>query len=112
MAEDGQVAVDLYRKSMEKTCCNVRYKAILSDIQMPVMDGITCAKTIIALEHHYIQNKKITEQEKVLLVAISAYSDKEKRDEAIQAGFYRYLTKPVNADILTRLVNSALDSDN
>ena len=38
-AINGLIAVDMYYKNMTKTCCNVRYRAIFMDIQMPVMDG-------------------------------------------------------------------------
>ena len=46
VASDGSMAVDLYLRSMTKTCCNKRYKLILTDIQMPTMDGIAEAKSI------------------------------------------------------------------
>ncbi len=39
-ASDGLIAVDMYYRNMTKTCCNVRYRLILTDIQMPNMDGI------------------------------------------------------------------------
>ena len=49
-AMNGLIAVDLYKKNMEKTCCDVRYKLIITDIQMPEMDGITEAIAIKQLE--------------------------------------------------------------
>ena len=35
---------------MTKTCCEIRYKLILTDIQMPEMDGISEAIAIKQLE--------------------------------------------------------------
>ena len=37
----------MYLQNAKKLCCDVRYKVILTDIQMPVMDGITSAKLIL-----------------------------------------------------------------
>ena len=31
-AENGKIAVDMYIANATKTCCNVRYKIILTDI--------------------------------------------------------------------------------
>ena len=49
-AHDGDIAVELYKKNMEKTCCDVRYKMILTDINMPKMDGIT--ETVEIMKYH------------------------------------------------------------
>ena len=49
MAENGLIAVEKYQKNMTKSCCDVRYKVILLDIQMPVMDGIEAAKNILGI---------------------------------------------------------------
>mmetsp|Transcript_26392 Transcript_26392/g.32947 ORF Transcript_26392/g.32947 Transcript_26392/m.32947 type:complete len:94 (+) Transcript_26392:219-500(+) len=43
-AVNGLIAVDMYKRNMTKTCCQVRYRVIFSDIQMPEMDGITAAE--------------------------------------------------------------------
>lgn len=39
-ASDGQCALLSYLKNMEKTCCDARYRIILTDIVMPRMNGI------------------------------------------------------------------------
>lgn len=31
----------------EKTCCDVRYRLILTDLNMPIMDGFDAAKNIL-----------------------------------------------------------------
>lgn len=49
-ADDGDVAFDLYKKNMAKKCCSVRYNIILTDINMPRMDGISMTQKI--LNHH------------------------------------------------------------
>jgi CheY-like chemotaxis protein len=45
-ATNGLIAVDMYIRNMAKTCCEVRYRVIFTDINMPEMDGITEAQQI------------------------------------------------------------------
>ena len=37
---DGQQMVDIYKSNVMKTCCDARYRIILTDINMPNLDGI------------------------------------------------------------------------
>jgi len=48
-AENGQIAVEMYLASMQKTCCEQRYRAVLTDIQMPILDGISAS--ILIFKH-------------------------------------------------------------
>ena len=47
-ASDGQVALDKFKKELNKPCgcINRAYRLIFMDIGMPVMDGIECSKKI------------------------------------------------------------------
>ena len=42
-AQDGKQELEMYIANMTKTCCDVRYRIILTDINMPRMDGIEAA---------------------------------------------------------------------
>ena len=71
LASDGSMAVDLYLRNMKKSCCDVRYKLILTDIQMPIMDGIAEARQIKAHEKALLaQNPNLTTTR---IVMVSAY---------------------------------------
>jgi AmiR/NasT family two-component response regulator len=59
--------------------------AILMDIRMPKMDGITATARIMA-------------ERPTAIVMITAYSERELVDAAIQAGASGYLVKPVSDD--------------
>lgn len=45
---DGQSMLTMYMESMQKTCCDYRYRIILADINMPRMDGIEASERIFA----------------------------------------------------------------
>ena len=38
-AFNGLEAVNLYNKNLLKNCCDIRYKLVLMDLNMPIMDG-------------------------------------------------------------------------
>lgn len=61
---------------------------ILSDISMPVMDGISLAKTL------YEQNAP------VILVFLSGYAEFEYARQALTYKVYEYILKPIKADEL------------
>ena len=45
-ANDGQYMLEMYLANMTKKCCNVRYRIILTDVNMPRMDGIEASEKI------------------------------------------------------------------
>ena len=92
-AVNGLIGVDMYYRNMTKECCNVRYQAIFTDIQMPEMDGITEAKQIQT--HEKILLKKNPNLPKVHIVMVSAYDDEETVQKCKDIGIHDYLTKPV-----------------
>ena len=95
-AENGRIAVEMYRRNMEKTCCNVRYKIIFTDIEMPELDGVEELVQIKALEKQYRQANPSLNQVEVVMV--SCYDDAELIQRCHKLGAIDYLTKPVNAE--------------
>ena len=47
-AQDGKQELNMYIENMNKECCDARYRIILTDINMPRMDGIEAAERILA----------------------------------------------------------------
>ncbi|MFT5698439.1 MAG: signal transduction histidine kinase/CheY-like chemotaxis protein [Desulforhopalus sp.] len=69
--------------------------AILMDIQMPVMDGYTATKAIRGF------NSAIA---RVPIVALTAHAMPEERQKCLAAGMNAYITKPINADELFKIL--------
>jgi CheY-like chemotaxis protein len=60
------------------------------DIQMPIMDGYTAARTIRSFEDKELAN--------IPIIALSANAFEEDRQKALEAGMNAHLSKPINVD--------------
>jgi signal transduction histidine kinase/ABC-type amino acid transport substrate-binding protein/BarA-like signal transduction histidine kinase len=86
-AEDGQIAVE---KLLEKGAGY--YTLVLMDIQMPVMDGYTAARTIRGFED--------PELAEIPIIAMTANAFAEDREKAMEAGMNAHIAKPVDVEKL------------
>lgn len=92
-AGNGAVAADMAARSA--------YDLILMDIQMPILDGIGAARSIRA-------NELEAGKKRVPMVALTANGFAEARARALDAGCDHFLTKPVRAADLLRLLAELL----
>ena len=81
-ASDGKEALMLYEQNPDT------FDLIISDIQMPHMDGVTLATKI----------REIDEQQPILI--LSAHTDSEYLLELINIGISKFITKPIDYDSL------------
>jgi len=79
---DGEEALELFKKGY--------YPLVLSDIKMPRMSGIELLRAI--------KNSRNGEHTEVVL--FTGYGDMESAIEALRAGAYDYLLKPINVEEL------------
>ncbi len=86
-AENGQEALDMVKDSKPGW-----YDLILMDIQMPVMNGYDATRAIRKLE-----NKKLAD---IPIVAMTADTFVEDRQEAIDAGMNGHIGKPIDIELL------------
>ena len=76
---------------------DLRPDIVLTDVKMPVMDGIEMARRI----------RQFSEETKILFV--SSYDDFEYAKQAIDLAIKAYIMKPVNEAELLRVVKKAVD---
>ena len=105
-----------------KSLADHHFDAILMDVQMPVMDGLTCSRMIRSLERNDAPEIELpaelqTRLEKSLsgrstpIVAMTAHAMSGDRERCLQAGMDCYLTKPFEPEKVTAALNQfAADS--
>lgn len=74
-------------------------KAITLDRNMPIMDGLECARRIKAVE----------EFKDIPIIFISSLSEREDVIEGLKIGVYDYLGKPVDSDLFYLKIRNAVD---
>lgn len=87
-ASNGVEAVETFRKENPKL--------VTMDITMPEMDGIECVKQLVAIDPN------------VLILVISALSDKSTTMEALKNGAKGFLKKPFDDDELAAKIRDLL----
>ena len=80
-AENGLIAVEKFKENPDK------YDMIITDIQMPVMDGFELAETIRALG--------MKRAKTIPVIAMTANVFKEDIDKCLEAGMNDHLAKPI-----------------
>ena len=84
VAENGLIAVDKYKENPDK------YDMIITDVQMPEMDGYEATRKIRSLD---------TERAKTIpIIALTANVFKEDIDRCLEAGMSDHLVKPIELD--------------
>jgi len=96
--------VDIAGNGLEAISCilNNHYDIVLMDLNMPVMDGYEATRRIRAELPH--------PKNKVKIMAISASSTKQERDECIEAGMSDYLAKPFLPEELKLKIASLVEN--
>lgn len=87
VAENGVLALDI----IEKASPNY-YDAILMDIRMPVMDGISATKNIRALSTDWTKT--------IPIIAMTANAFEEDIEKTKAAGMNAHLSKPIEPNLL------------
>ncbi|HOK52781.1 MAG TPA: response regulator, partial [Bacteroidales bacterium] len=84
-------------EALEKIRAN-RYNLVLMDIKLPEMDGLTATRLIKQNNPH------------LPVIAVTAYSTPEDRQEALDAGCDAFLTKPVEKNALLDIIQALSQS--
>lgn len=93
VVEDGQAAV---KATLEAYVFNRPYDAVLMDLHMPVMDGLTAIRLVRQAEYRGV------------IIAVTATDDERQSRLALDAGADDFVVKPVDGsqlcDRLRRLI--------
>lgn len=84
-------AVEQFKSSPADT-----YDAILMDVMMPVMDGITAEKEIRAVNR--------SDAKQIPIIAMTANAFKEDAQKCFEAGMNAHLAKPLNVKMLKQTI--------
>jgi CheY-like chemotaxis protein len=114
IAEDSSVIQNLARKILEfqnfeihavkngqqvlDELAKADFDILLLDINMPVMDGMDCAKAVRALAD--------TKKSKIPMIAITGNARNYSMEDFKAVGFDDFLAKPLNFDALVSTVKS------
>lgn len=89
LAENGRIALEKFRESEAGFYC-----AVLMDVRMPEMDGLTATAEIRALPRE--------DARRIPIIAMTANAFDEDVQKSLQAGMNAHLSKPVEAEDLFR----------
>jgi two-component system cell cycle response regulator len=89
-AYNGEEGLEIFK--------NNHIDIVISDIQMPIMNGIEMAKEI----------KKINEE--IPIIFMTAFDESKYLKEAIEIGVEAYILKPIDKEILIKKLNKIGDN--
>ena len=91
VAKDGSQAVNIFKEKPEGS-----FDAILMDIMMPVMDGLTATKKIRTLNH--------PDAKKIPIIAMTANAFKEDKEKCLAAGMNAHFAKPIEIENVKKVL--------
>ncbi|MCX9083869.1 MAG: response regulator [Candidatus Methanoperedens sp.] len=77
------------------------YDMIIMDIELPVMDGIETTRKI----------KAIPRNNKIPIIALTAFAMKGDREKFLDLGFDHYMSKPIHVTDFINLINEILEKE-
>ena len=97
-AEDGEEAVELFSSHPEGY-----YDAILMDMRMPKMDGLTATTKIRKMDR--------ADAVSIPIIALTANAFDEDVQRSLQAGLNAHLSKPVEPDVLFETLENLIPAE-
>jgi len=86
IANNGEEAIVLLREQ--------EFDAVLMDVQMPTLDGLSATQEIRRLE---LQGQHFGKHQRIPIVAMTAHAMRGDRERCLEAGMDDYVSKPISA---------------
>ena len=94
-SKNGQECLDTFKNDPHQ------YDAILMDIKMPEMDGLTATKMIRNLDNDYAKT--------IPIIAMTANAYDQDKRKSIEAGMNDHISKPINVTVLYQTLSSFIN---
>ncbi|HYE73003.1 MAG TPA: ATP-binding protein, partial [Blastocatellia bacterium] len=95
IAHNGRQAIEAYQ--------NEEFDLILMDVQMPEVDGMEATASI--------RRQEATTNRHTLIIAMTAHAMEGDRERCLAAGMDNYISKPIHAEKLERVIKNTLTQD-
>ncbi|HVU98481.1 MAG TPA: response regulator [Puia sp.] len=92
IVDDGRKVIDRLKEK--------RFQLVLMDIQMPVMDGYTASRMI-----------REDLRSSIPIIAMTAHAMRGEREKCLESGMNDYLSKPIDAEELFRMMGKFLKNE-
>ncbi len=104
-AMNGQEAVNMFTKSLDKKCCQNHYKLVLMDLNMPIMDGYDATSNILQEFKNNYPDGQYPNGDRLYVVAVTAFVNDENIQKCFRVGMVEVLHKPVNIEQLRQALD-------
>eukprot|EP00347_Sterkiella_histriomuscorum_P020341 403338179 len=104
-ALNGQEAVNMFQKNLLKKCCNLKYKLVLMDLNMPVMDGYDATAIILQKFWNVFPEGHYPNGDQLFIVAITAFVNDTNIKKCYKVGMKEVLHKPINFEALGKVID-------
>lgn len=95
----------MFQKDLLKTCCELHYKLVLMDLNMPIMDGYDATIQILSQFRKVFPDEQYPNGDKLFVVAVTAFVNDENIKKCFKVGMVEVLHKPVNCEALGEALN-------
>ena len=96
----------MFDVNLNKICCNNRYRLILMDLNMPIMDGYEA--TMHILEKCEEHNERVGVDELKVncqIMAVTSFLNEENKKKCYRVGMVDVIHKPVDFQILKKAID-------
>ena len=93
----------MYEANMTKMCCKTRYKLVMTDIMMPIMDGYEAAQAINKKQKELSMSDPTVNR--IPIIAITAALNENTLQLCYNSGIITALSKPVHHDAIRDLIH-------